>query len=116
MGKKMKKLLLISLLPVTVWADRYHEPVTIYHETETIRTIESTENIKGIALGISQAQLHCSDLTENLQGTAGIGVYEGEEAFSAGLCKKKGDLMFRGSVGVEDGNYGGGLGINWRWR
>ncbi len=113
----MKTLLVIfmtALLLADVSAARAHD----HHNQTTIMQAGDVTNINqssGAALGIATAQHQFYLETDDLQGSIGAGTYDGNSAVSFALAKRFKGILLNGSVGGEAGEYGAGVGANWRW-
>jgi len=106
---------LFSILFITsniARADKYHhsEPIieTIINETIVNNAYTSKE---GIALSLGFAAIDCNMSSDKWHGGVAAGFYSGETAPVIGICKRFGETLIKGSVGVEKGNYGGNIGI-----
>ncbi len=89
-----------------------------YSPTATIMQAGDVTNINqssGAALGIATAQHQFYLETDDLQGSIGAGTYDGNSAISFALAKRFKGILLNGSVGGEAGEYGAGVGANWRW-
>jgi len=92
----MKYLLLI--IPIIAFAgERHHE-----HDVTNITNV-SQYSVSGISLGIAASQHHFDASTYHLQGSVGIGAYNGSNALSIGLGKRfcKGCGLVNGTFGIE---------------
>lgn len=85
-----------------------------YQSTTNISQI-SNYNVKGVALAISQAQINFDHGTQSWQGAVGFGAFDSRTAISFGVGKRFKDVIINGAVGVEEGAYGGGVGIMFRF-
>ena len=130
----MKPLILLALLPFTVFAGGWHhshEQVTNVTEVTEVTeltevtnlteltqinntTIESS-NTTGVALGIATSQLNFDWGTNDVQVGAGLGNFEDNNAASIGIGKRFKHVLINGSVGREGGKSGYGVGVMTRF-
>lgn len=107
----MKVLILFLALTGTAFAGGDREYT--YNNT-TIVTHNST-GIHGVALAIASAQHNFDFGTHSWQGSVGTGFYNGNSAVSFALGKRFNKVIISGSLGIEEGNLGGGIGVTWRF-
>jgi len=88
---------------------------SIVYEQQPITT--STQIIEksstGTASAIAASQHNYYWGKSDLQGSAAIGSFNGNTAFSFGLAKKYKKTLINGSISNEEGKIGAGMGINW---
>jgi hypothetical protein len=89
-------------------ADRNHE-TTIINNT-TINHSTNTE-YSGQALALAAAQHSFNSSTFALQWSIGAATYEDTDALSLAIGKRVNGLLLNGSIGIENGSKGAGIGI-----
>jgi len=108
----MKKILLVLLLisPSVMAGDPHHS-----HNTGTV--VMLADNTFGAASAAAQAQHHPYYGTRKLQGSFGLGSFEGEYATSVGLAQQlgAGKVMMNGTATQERGKISYGIGANWKF-
>ena len=82
--------LILLFVAEQAWADDKHHN----HQPPT-----NNYQIKGIALGIANSQIHPELGTKGLQFGLGIGTYEDATALSAGIHKRVGKVLIGGTIG-----------------
>lgn len=103
------KYILLFLISFSAYAGNEHHNDTVYNQT-TIKEMNS-----GTALGIANAQHQFDMSTHSLQGSVAMGHYDGADALSFALGKRFDKILLNGSVGLEDGKVGYGVGLNFRF-
>lgn len=124
MGVYRMKILLITLLLITgsVFADKKHHdhnPPTVVNVTEVTEVTEVTNitqsDTEGVASAIAAGQCQF-DWTYSWQGCAAVGAYDGNSAAAFGVGKRYNEVLFNGTVSVEDGGeVGVGASVNWKF-
>lgn len=98
------------------WAYADSTRIVNYHEVEqTPQVINKTYGVSGNALAIAVAQHQFDWSTDDLQGSVGTGIYEGERAMSWALAKRFKKTLVTGSVSAQGSTFGVGAGLNWRF-
>lgn len=96
----------------TVYAD---DP----HHNEGNTTILYSRIANGQALGLAASALNFDARTYDLQGSVGIGGYDGNNAIFIGIGKRigKGGMLLNGGIGTEEGKtgYNAGLSFKFKW-
>ena len=103
---------LVAILFFGILMTSYAHNDKVIYETVIEQYNQET---KGVALAIAKSQHNFDWSTEKLQGSIGMGSFEGKDAISFGIGKRVGQILLNGSVGVESGNHGYGAGITWRF-
>jgi len=65
----------------------------------------------GVALSLGAAAIDCNYSTERYQIGVGAGFYNDNIAPVVGGCKRFNDTLIKGSIGVENDEIGGNIGI-----
>ena len=117
----MKTLLTIILLTLvsSAWADKLHKPyltAPITRITQVNETTITKDQAAGVALAIAGNQHHFDFATDDWQASVGLGSYNEEDAASLAMGKRLKGVLLNGSVGRADGEYGYGIGMNWRFK
>jgi len=76
-------------------------------------SVSTSINSGGVASAIAAAQHQFNYGVKGWQGSAGLGIYDSQTAYSFAIGKRFNSTLINGSVSNEDGVYGGGVGINW---
>ena len=107
----MKWLLL--LIPMVCMAGGSSDTTVIVNLTDA-----QAKDASGVALSIATSQHQFDFGTYSLQGSVAVGGYGDSNAFSFGVGQRmcKGCMMINGSVGIEQGELGYGVGANWRFK
>lgn len=106
-------VLLFFVLLSNAYSDSYRHGA-VYQQAPIETTTQIIEKSSaGAASGIAAAQHNYYWGKSDLQGSAAIGAFDGNTAFSFGLAKKYKKTLINGSISNEDGKLGGGMGINW---
>lgn len=122
--KKIFLVVLLMFLASTAYAvDPHHDPEPITVIEEHVTYIDNSIIKKGsaseygIALAIANAQHHFALGTYSWQAAVGLGRFEENQAISFGVAKRvySDQLLLSGSLGIENGRKGAGVGLNWRW-
>lgn len=100
---------ILVLMPNVVIADSSH--LVIIENTSMESSAINTTNSVGVPLSISLAQIDFSHTSKKWQGGVGFGLFNNRTAISGGVAKKFKDTLIRGSIGIEEGELGGGVGI-----
>lgn len=96
----------------TAYSDSYHS--IVYEQAPiTISTQAIEKSSAGAASAIAASQHNYYWGKSELQGSAAIGSFDGNTAFSFGLAKKYKKTLINGSISNEGGKIGAGAGINW---
>ena len=112
----MLALILFTLIwiciPFIVKADSRHDESAINNTTinHTINQITKYE-YSGQALAIAAAQHSFNSSTFALQWSIGAATYEDTDALSIAIGKRVNGLLLNGSIGIENGTTGAGIGI-----
>jgi len=112
----MLALILFTLIwiciPYLAKADGRHDESIINNITisPTINQITKYE-YSGQALAIAAAQHSFNSSTFALQWSIGAATYEDTDALSIAIGKRVNDLLLNGSIGIENGTTGAGIGI-----
>jgi len=77
-------------------------------------SVANTTNY-GVASAIAAAQHSFSYETHAFQGSVAIGAFDSQTAFSFGLAKRFNKTLITGNVSSEEGKYGAGIGVNFRF-
>ena len=122
------KFIILLLIPFSVIAGGNTTTTNNYYITEVTDTTGTTGtasttsitnssiNSKGVASAIATGQCQF-DHSYALQGCAAVGTYDGGNAFAVGLAQKSGDMLFNGTVVVEEGGqWAGGAAVNIKFK
>ena len=101
--KKSMIVLLFFWAGITMAHDRYQPTIINNYDSE------------GTALAIAKAQHNFDWSTGKWQGSVGLGSFDNTDAISFGMGKRVGQTLLNGSIGRENGKYGYGIGVNWRF-
>jgi len=119
---KLNTIMIIFAMMLAIIVSRDSEGSDPHHDhessTNTTTILNSRiENTDGIALAIAAAQHQFDWGTYSLQGSIGVGEYDGNNAISFGIGGRIGKdrMLVNGSIGVEEGKTGIGAGLNWRF-
>ena len=99
-------------IPFLAKADGRHDEPVINNTTisTTINQVTKRE-YSGQALAIAAAQHSFNSSTFALQWSIGAATYEDTDAFSIAIGKRVNGLLLNGSIGIENGSKGAGIGI-----
>ena len=102
----------VAFLPYLVKADGRHDEAVINNTTisTTINQVTKRE-YSGQALAIAAAQHSFNSSTFALQWSIGAATYEDTDALSIAIGKRVNGLLLNGSIGIENGSKGAGIGI-----
>jgi len=112
-------ILLAGLLPALLYAADPHHDHQPGETTTIINTYKSIEaNDSATAIGIAAAQHHFDAGTYLLQGSVGLGSFNGANALSFGFAKRigVGKPLVNGSFSINNDDIGVGAGINMRFK
>ena len=107
MGKIITCIMLF--LSSAAIADSSH--LVIVENTSMESSVINATGSVGVPLSISLAQIDFSHTSKKWQGGVGFGFFNDRTALSGGVAKKFKDVLIRGSIGIEEGELGGGIGI-----
>ena len=91
--------------------ERHHAIVYEHVDNTATQVIEKSSSGAASAIAASQHSYYWGK--SDLQGSASIGSFDGNTAFSFGLAKKYKQTLINGSISNEEGKIGAGMGINW---
>lgn len=87
-------------------------PVVTTTSTETVLITEYKS--EGVASAIAAGQCQF-DWTHSWQGCAAVGFYDDNSAAAFGLGKRYDEILFNGTVSIEEGELGVGASMNWKF-
>ena len=90
--------------------DEDHGHRVSYAPSEQSANAIGTSTI-GIPLSISIANIDFSHSSKKWQGGVGVGFFDDRTAIAAGVGKRFRNTLVKGTIGIEEGHIGGGLGI-----
>ena len=110
-------LLLITTSLVLASGDDYDPPeppppVVTTTNTETVLITEYKS--EGVASAIAAGQCQF-DWTHSWQGCAAFGTFDGNDAAAFGIGKRYDEILFNGTVSIEEGELGIGASANWKF-
>ena len=108
----MKILITISLLiySISIFASESYPPPVVTTTTTLITSSEAA----GVASAIAAGQCQF-DWTHSWQGCAAFGTFDGNGAAAFGLGKRYDEILFNGTVSIEEGELGIGASANWKF-
>ena len=92
-------------------ADRNHETNETAINNITLINQTIKKEYSGQALAIAAAQHSFNSSTFALQWSIGAATYEDTDALSLAIGKRVNGLLLNGSIGLENGSKGAGIGI-----
>jgi len=120
----MKFLIIIFLLiPFgLVFANGNHtttppppSPPPVVTTTTATTTLITSYEAAGVASAIAAGQCQF-DWTHSWQGCAAVGTYDGNGAAAFGIGKRYNEVLFNGTVSIEEGEIGLGGSVNWKFK
>lgn len=104
-------LFFVCVMPPIAVADYWPDPAV-----DTLSAGQGVADCRGEALGLAAGEKNYNFGTYRLQGSAGLGYFDGCSAINLGLAIRFPDrsIMWSGSIGAtEGGNFGYSAGANW---
>ena len=98
-------------IPLLAKADSRHDDPTINNTINTTINHITRYEYSGQALAIAAAQHSFNSSTFALQWSIGAATYEDTDALSIAIGKRVNGLLLNGSIGIENGSKGAGIGI-----
>ena len=106
-------LLLITTSLVLADGDYYDPPEPPVITTTETPLILSSDN-EGVASAIAAGQCQF-DWTHSWQGCAAFGTFDGNDAAAFGIGKRYDEILFNGTISIEEGELGIGASANWKF-
>ena len=91
------------------------EPPVVTTTTTTTPTLNVNPDNAGVASAIASGNCQF-DWTYSYQGCAAVGSYDGNGAAAFGLGKRYKEVLFNGTVSIEEGELGVGAAVNWKFK